>query len=157
LESACFANVASATFTGNTTDALCLCCGSLSGLVFIRELLRVRLVLKMVLMLYRFPMRLNFSETAVGATHFESSASQSARTTAAPSPIGLRAIAATYLRHAGRRSRTGKHPLVSNGSVNTLPRRYDSWINNPLLGDETHFPWILCSQCALCVVRAERI
>jgi hypothetical protein len=40
-----------------------VCCGSLSGLVFTSELLRVRLVLKIVLMLYRFLIRLNYSET----------------------------------------------------------------------------------------------
>jgi hypothetical protein len=57
-----FASVASATFTGNAIDALCLCCGSLSGLVFMSELLRVCLVLKIVLMAYRFPICLNFSE-----------------------------------------------------------------------------------------------
>jgi hypothetical protein len=37
-------------------------CGSLSGLIFMSELLRVCFVLKIVLM-HRFPIRLNFSET----------------------------------------------------------------------------------------------
>jgi hypothetical protein len=40
-----------------------VCSGSLSGLVFMSELLRVCLVLKIVLMSYRFPIRLNFSAT----------------------------------------------------------------------------------------------
>jgi hypothetical protein len=38
-------------------------CGFLSGLVFMNEVLRVYLVLKIVLMLYRVSKRLNFSET----------------------------------------------------------------------------------------------
>jgi hypothetical protein len=42
---------------------LVVCCGSISGLVFMSELLRVCLVLKIILMLYRFTIRLNFSET----------------------------------------------------------------------------------------------
>jgi hypothetical protein len=40
-----------------------VCCGFLSSLVFMSELPRVCLVLNIVQMLYRFPMRLNFSET----------------------------------------------------------------------------------------------
>jgi hypothetical protein len=50
--SACFTNVASATFTGDPVDALCYCAvhsGSLSSLVFMSELLRAFLVLKIVL------------------------------------------------------------------------------------------------------------
>jgi hypothetical protein len=47
------------------------------------------------------------SNTGVGATHNESSASQ---------------------------SQSRNHLLLSNGSVNTFPWRYDSWTNNPLLG-----------------------
>jgi hypothetical protein len=38
-------------------------CYTLSGLVFMSELLRVCLVLKIVLMLHQFPILLNFSET----------------------------------------------------------------------------------------------
>jgi hypothetical protein len=61
---ACFANVASATFAGNAVDALCdLCCRSLAGLGSMNELLRLCLVLNIILILYRFPIRLNFSET----------------------------------------------------------------------------------------------
>jgi hypothetical protein len=60
----CFANVASAIFTGNAIDALC------HGLRISfrpgfheRTPKRVCLVLKIVFMLYRFAMHLNFSET----------------------------------------------------------------------------------------------
>jgi hypothetical protein len=55
----------SITFTANAIDTLCDCCGSLSGLVFMRELMRVPLVLKIFIILYRFhiAMRLSFSET----------------------------------------------------------------------------------------------
>jgi hypothetical protein len=40
-----------------------VCCGSHFGLVFMSELLRVCLVLKIIQMSYLFPMPLNFSET----------------------------------------------------------------------------------------------
>jgi hypothetical protein len=45
------------------------------------------------------------SERVVGATRIESSASQSARITAAPTPIGSRTVTTTYLRHDSRKSR----------------------------------------------------
>jgi hypothetical protein len=35
--------------------------------------------------------------------------------------------------NASRQSQSRDHPLLSNGSVNTFPRRYHSRINNPLL------------------------
>jgi hypothetical protein len=57
--STCFANVASATFTGNAIDTLC----RLSRISFAGELRRRCLVLKIVLMLFRFSIHLNFFKT----------------------------------------------------------------------------------------------
>ena len=58
--SACFSNVASATFTGSTIDTIAVSCEALFGLVRIRGFLRMRLVLKAVLKLYLLAILFNF-------------------------------------------------------------------------------------------------
>jgi hypothetical protein len=60
--SACFANVAS---QGMLCTHYALCFGSLSGLVFVSELLRECLDLKIFPILHRFSIHLNFCETAL--------------------------------------------------------------------------------------------
>jgi hypothetical protein len=63
----------------------------------------------------------------VGATHIESSASQSAQITATATPIGSRAVSDNVEdanpRHTIRQSQARNHPLLCNGSVIRFPRR----------------------------------
>jgi hypothetical protein len=43
-------------------------------------------------------------------------------------------VGATHIESSTSQSQSRNHPLLSNGSVKTLLRRCDSWINSPLLG-----------------------
>jgi hypothetical protein len=52
-------------------------------------------------------------------------------------------VGATHSKSSATQSQPRNHQLLSNGSVNTYPRRWNSWINNLLLGktyNNTCFP-----------------
>jgi hypothetical protein len=44
------------------------------------------------------------------------------------------AVGATHSKSSASQSQSRNHQLLSNGSVNTFPRRYNSWIKSLLLG-----------------------
>jgi hypothetical protein len=61
--SSCFANVVRTTFTENAVDTVQSFTDLFFSLDFINEILKVYLIYKMLLMSYRFPIRLDLSET----------------------------------------------------------------------------------------------